>query len=90
LVNYRNGPAIDLRWSIPNTKLQGVISYLAQQQTHTLPTDGVKPLFNAGMKDEKKTGYRMALRSLSGRTYTSSNKYEYEDGDFISTFGTMQ
>jgi hypothetical protein len=79
LVNIGNGPAIELQWSIPNTKLQGVIPYLTQQQTHTLSMNGVKPLFIAGMKDEKnESGIECIYSSLSRRTYASSNKYDYE------------
>ena len=88
LVNIGNGPAIELQWSIPNSKLQGVIPYLTQQQSHTLLTNGVKPLFIAGMKDDKnEAGIECIYRSLSGRIYSSRNKYDYDGGDFITTFG---
>jgi hypothetical protein len=40
------------------------------------------------MKDEKnESGVECIYRSLSGRTYTSSNKYDYEGSDFVTTFG---
>jgi hypothetical protein len=88
LVNIGNGPAIEIRWSITNSKLGGNISYLEpRQEPYELNVGGIKSLYNAALQVSSNTvSIECEYRSLSGRKYTSSNAYDFDKQRFSTTF----
>jgi hypothetical protein len=96
LVNIGNGPAIELKWSIPGHSKNGVVPYLQQGQSYSLGEDVMARLRAVAtyarmgddpVEEELKARIVCEYRSLSGTKYSSSNGYDFNSGDFITTFG---
>jgi hypothetical protein len=87
LENIGNGPAINVRWSIPNSKLGGIIPYLEPHVPRVLPIGGKKPLFEAALKTTPNAAsIECAYTSLSGWFYSSSNDYDFDGDRFNAKF----
>jgi hypothetical protein len=88
LVNIGNGPAIEVRWSIPDSRWAGTISYLEPRREPTeLNVGGIKALQEAAVKaSPSAAGIECSYRSLSGRSYSSSNAFDFQNGRFSTTF----
>jgi hypothetical protein len=80
--NVGTGPALEVEWSLLNSKLGDKIPLLEPHaQPFTLGMDGVKPLFEvSGSSGTAMLECR--YRSLSGRRYLSRNAYNINTGQF--------
>jgi hypothetical protein len=103
LVNIGNGPAIELVWRVPDSVIQGVVPYLEQRQDEKIAQKAIDslrakvvearmmpsgPLKRQPTDDELHPSVKCKYRSLSGRQYTSTSRYDYDLGQFITTFGS--
>jgi hypothetical protein len=89
LENIGNGPAIEVRWSIPDSNWRGLIPCLQSGQPHgvQLNVGGMKALYNAGLASGNNiASIECSYRSLSGRWYSSSCAYDFERSQFVCTF----
>ena len=87
VVNIGNGPAIDVQWSLTNSKWAGSIPYLEPDQAQALPMSEMKAIYHSAVKTTSNTAsIECSYRSLSGRSYSSSNAYDFDHERFITTF----
>lgn len=85
LRNIGTGPALEVEWSLLNSKLGEKIPLLEPHaEPFTLGMNGVKPLFEASGSSETAM-LECRYRSLSGRRYLSRNAYNINTGDFSTT-----
>ncbi|MGC2194627.1 MAG: hypothetical protein WA628_08120 [Terriglobales bacterium] len=95
LVNIGNGPAMELKWSIPGTTRGNVIHYLEPRQIEHLDTALTSELRSLGKSARMQNQAADELlypriictyRSLSGMQYTSANRYDVDYSTFSTTF----
>ncbi|MGA8500418.1 MAG: hypothetical protein WB683_02635 [Candidatus Sulfotelmatobacter sp.] len=89
LKNIGKGPAMQIEWSIPNSVFHGKIAYLEPtvSQKLPLPEGGPKILTNAAVGGgNNKASIECTYRSISGKSYSSSNQFDFEEYQFITHF----
>ena len=87
LENIGNGPAIDVKVSLSNSDFELTIPYLEPKLPLPLSWDGTKPLYEAALKvTPNAVSIECAYRSLSGWSYSSTNKYDLKGDRFDTTF----
>jgi len=87
LENIGNGPALDVKWSLSNSDVGGVIPYMEPKAPQGLPIDGLQPLFEAALKTTPNSAsIDCTYRSLSGWSYSSTSAYDFAGDQFRTTF----
>src|SRR6266481_379532 len=100
LLNIGNGPAMELKWSVARGLKTGVFPYLEQRQAHNLEQSVMNGLRGMAVEarlpgrqsaeDELHPRLECEYRSLSGKRYTSSSRYDFNLGQFITAFGPTE
>jgi hypothetical protein len=77
--NVGNGAALDLDWTITDTKKHGQISCIeAGKESEPLNVDLHALEHRAVMSGANKVSIRCSYRGISGRKYRSVNEYDFE------------
>lgn len=90
LENIGYGPAMELEWALLDSDMKGTTPFLQPEKWVQLPFDGIKPLFNAGLKKGPEATTATIVcryRSLSGVRYSSMCIYTFSRFEFVTTFG---